>query len=778
MEVKDVFEAYPKSIEQLLGDKGAGFYIPVYQREYAWPPEMVSTLIGDCLLGLTHLVDQSDSITFIGSSIVIKDNRHETIHPMTKGDLPQGVYLLIDGQQRLTTISLMCTVLHSMLSAEFEKLSKNSDDESKWLLNQIQRLSADLEETFLIDQSYPKDDPEMRFYPKIIRALHDCWSREQASAHYNSPIGNFLHQYIKHIKSDASNEEFVYKQPSQEEKYTTIANILTLIKKEIDNITKGGNEDFSFPLLSDVIRSKSIIDVVFNGVIPEFVSQKLSADESTAEIKRFRKIFRLVTFGSFVLRRIAITEVIVKNEDYAFDMFEALNTTGEPLTAFETFKPEIIKEETLKNWENSPSYEFVERIEKLLNQHEKAESKQNATSDLLIPFRLSESGGKLTKKLNEQRKYLIKQYQIFLQTKEEKRDFVKALSEAADFCNYVWPANSGLTPFLGEGIEIKEDDLLLCINLLRKSKHEITMGVLMRYYSHYLNAENDQIAAERYELFKNVIKATAAFYILWRSSRATTDSIDSHYRSLMLSGFKDEEYGIEVKPLARTKNNGNVLSLEEIQNAYKYILATKSKIVKITNKADWVTHASQSSVYSISGQISKFLLLAAYNDTTSRNGKLEKGRKGIFPVLNNIHFTGNSLTVEHIAPQTPDRISGDWDWSIYDLNTNIPNSLGNLTLLPQVENSSIGNASWKHKKVFYQALACETLEDQKKILEEAEKDQIIFKDSTISVLNDSNHLPFLTSIAQVVDFDEKYVNQRSNNLANLAWEEVSKWLNY
>jgi uncharacterized protein with ParB-like and HNH nuclease domain len=777
MEVKDVFEAYPKSIEQLLGDKGAGFYIPVYQREYAWPPEMVSTLIGDCLLGLTHLVDQSDSITFIGSSIVIKDNRHETIHPMSKGDLPQGVYLLIDGQQRLTTISLICTVLHSMLSNESVKLSKNTDDESNWLLNQIQRLSADLEETFLIDQNYPRNDPEMRFYPKIIRALHDCWSREKSLAHYSSPIGNFLHQYIKHIKGSQPNEEFIYNQPSDEEKYTTIANILALIRKEIDNITRIGNEDFTFPHLSDVIRSKSIVDVVFNGVIPDEVCQKLSSEESTSEIKRFRKVFRLVTFGSFVLRRIAITEVIVKNEDYAFDMFEALNTTGEPLTAFETFKPEIIKEETLKNWENSPSFEFVEKIEKLLNQHEKAESKQNATSDLLIPFRLSESGGKLTKKLNEQRKYLIKQYQIFLQTKEEKRDFVKALSEAADFCNFVWPSNSGLTSTLGENIVINDDDFLLCINLLRKSKHEITMGVLMRYYSHYVNGNTSQ-KVERYELFKNVVKATAAFYVFWRSSRSTTDSIDSHYRTLMLSGFKDEDYGIDIKPLARTKNNGIVLSLDEIQSAYKYILATKSKIVKISNKTDWLTHASQTSVYSISGQISKFILLAAYNDTTSREGKLEKGRKGIFPVLKNDYFVGNMLTVEHIAPQTPDRISGVWDWRIYDINTNMPNSLGNLTLLPQIENSSIGNASWKHKKVFYRALACDTIEDQKKILKEAEKDNISFKESTISVLNDSSHLPFLSSIVQVEDFDEQYVSQRSNNIVDLAWEEISKWLNY
>ena len=779
MDVNNVFEAYPKSIEHLLGEKGAGFYVPVYQREYSWPPSMVATLLSDCLLGLQHLVDNEDSITFIGSTIVIKDNRHETIHPMSIGDLPQGVFLVIDGQQRLTTIILACTVFHNLLSEANLFLEKKKNKEAyNWLLTQILRLNSDLECTFLIDQSYPKDEPSLRYYPKMIRAQQDHWSREKKVAEYNSPIGNYLYQYIgHHFSEEDPKPSFMYSPPNDEKKHKTITDILKLINKEVKSIIEKGNDDFDFPKLSHLSESKPIKDIIFNGVIPPDVINILLKDEPTKDEQKFRKIFRLVTFGSFVLRRIAITEVIVKNEDYAFDMFEALNTTGEPLTAFETFKPEIIRVETLKNWEGSPSYNYVQTIELLLNQYKKAEDKQKATSDLLIPFRLSESGLKLTKKLNDQRKYLRKEYQR-QSSIDKKREFVQALSFGAAFENYVWPKSIQTKSRLKKDIEITNDTHLLCLSLLRKSNHDMTKGLLFRYYGTYINAEDDDTRKEALELFKNATKAITAFYVLWRSSRATTDGIDSHYRTIMSSGFLDKTAGIDIKPLGRQKNEGKVLDLNELQNALKYILATKSKNVKIISKADWLKHSIQAPIYTISANISKFILLSAYHNSKSKDGILEKGRKSLAPFLTNQAFLITDLTLEHIAPQSPDRNLDNWDWQIYDEDVNTKNSLGNLTLLPQSENSAIGNNSWNHKKYFYKALSSETDEDLNKIITKAKKDKILFPDSTLKILQDSDYLPFVSSVAEIEEFNLKKINERSQNIANLAWDELSTWLNY
>ena len=43
------------------------------------------------------------------------------------------------------------------------------------------------------------------------------------------------------------------------------------------------------------------------------------------------------------MNRVQVVVVSASKEEYAFDMFESLNTTGEPLTAFETFRPRVIE---------------------------------------------------------------------------------------------------------------------------------------------------------------------------------------------------------------------------------------------------------------------------------------------------------------------------------------------------------------------------------------------------------------------------------------------------
>ena len=106
----------------------------------------------------------------------------------------------------------------------------------------------------------------------------------------------------------------------------------------------------------------------------------------------------------------AFTIVTTKSEDDAFDMFEALNTTGEPLTAFETLKPRIIEAETLARYEHSASHQHIKAVEEYLDKFKKAEEKQTATSELLVPFALAETGHKLQKRLSEQRRYLRDEY--------------------------------------------------------------------------------------------------------------------------------------------------------------------------------------------------------------------------------------------------------------------------------------------------------------------------------------------------------------------------------
>jgi hypothetical protein len=56
-----------------------------------------------------------------------------------------------------------------------------------------------------------------------------------------------------------------------------------------------------------------------------------------------KEIFILLLILRFVLQRVFVADIVAKKEEYAFEMFDSLNTTGDPLTAFETFKPKVVE---------------------------------------------------------------------------------------------------------------------------------------------------------------------------------------------------------------------------------------------------------------------------------------------------------------------------------------------------------------------------------------------------------------------------------------------------
>ncbi len=78
------------------------YYIPVYQRPYAWTEEEAETLFDD--LQDFYLKEEADNY-FLGSIVLIKDD-----------DKPHAD--VIDGQQRLTTLTILFAVIASYLTGE------------------------------------------------------------------------------------------------------------------------------------------------------------------------------------------------------------------------------------------------------------------------------------------------------------------------------------------------------------------------------------------------------------------------------------------------------------------------------------------------------------------------------------------------------------------------------------------------------------------------------------------------------------------------------------
>ena len=104
--------------------------------------------------------------------------------------------------------------------------------------------------------------------------------------------------------------------------------------------------------------------------------------------------------------------------------------------------------------------------------------------------------------------------------------------------------------------------------------------------------------------------------------------------------------------------------------------------------------------------------------------------------------------------------------------------IGNIILLPQKENSSVGNASWTKKKLFYRALVAKTEPERHKQFEQAKKEGLTFKKQTIDLLNEQGRLDMLDPIANVTEWTESIIQKRTKNILELAWDVIAPWLGY
>jgi hypothetical protein len=98
-------EAHERQISKVLCSD-YDFTVPAYQRPYAWEPEQAQELLDDLVQALDHSTEEP---YFLGSIVLVK-----------KGDAPDCD--IIDGQQRLTTLTILLAVLREL------SLNKNIAD--------------------------------------------------------------------------------------------------------------------------------------------------------------------------------------------------------------------------------------------------------------------------------------------------------------------------------------------------------------------------------------------------------------------------------------------------------------------------------------------------------------------------------------------------------------------------------------------------------------------------------------------------------------------------
>ena len=310
--------------------------------------------------------------------------------------------------------------------------------------------------------------------------------------------------------------------------------------------------------------------------------------------------------------RVATSVVTTKNEDDAFDMFEALNTTGQPLTAFETFKPKVIEREQLSEYELTKTNQWMTEIEEYLNRYHKANERQRVTSEMLVHFALYETGAELNQTLGHQRRYLHDEFDKLsrLDKISENRAFVRSLCVLASFLGRMWDAEKGKGADFAF-LDIDNEEAIIGFQVLRDLKHSITIAPLCRFFQQILDAEQESYRVARTRDFVDAIKATVAFSILWRGAMGRTRNIDARYRDIMRVGVNSGTDAIP--PLARRPNGqSGFVSISNYKKALRFALSERANIEK---KEDWVDRACTTPIYDYSKTIARFLIFCAADCT-------------------------------------------------------------------------------------------------------------------------------------------------------------------
>lgn len=775
MEAKDIFEPKSTDLLNFFAQRGQGLYIPAYQRPFGWDKSKVDKLLEDAVLGYSILPERVDSFTFLGTVITHTDTNHKTVNPQVKGEVPARVLAIIDGQQRITTLLLICLALHDEVSTLHKRFlrsaSKPLSDVDSFIDDEVKQLLKQLEEC-LFEKQVSGVSP---IYPRMIRAFDDQWSKTEKKK-YESPIAHLLYAYCSTFDQKGGFKLQKKRQnvPGDSDLLDRFKRIGTILRAITSDKKKDEEVLDRLPSLQDIAGSKGAQSALIN---KEFNQPLLAAIDAKALNEHQDGLLQLTLFGAYVLNRLAITVIFGKNEDYAFAIFESLNTTGEPLTAFETFAPRVVAAEGLGRYGESKVRESIEKIKLYLSQFKVGDGLQSATSDLLVCFAGAETGYKLPKTLPQQRVYLKEQFERHEQSEESRKQFIDNLRDVAMFIQDSWKKEGSLS-FYGLPADAMTDHSKLCLRFLFDLGHSITIAPISRFYSAAVIA-NDQEKARAYKNLESAIKAFTAFSILWRASRRGTARIDDQYRGLLSQTGNKTDIPRLARCAGGLDSGSSSLIGFDIQFLKRELLARLSSSEdgygKITDREKFIGDVTALPIYPVK-KINRILLLAAYHDTTddpAAPGMIVRGKDGIMPCLTfSSYIDETNLSVEHIAPQT---VSAGWNAKLWE-SEEIVHRLGNLLLITPQANSMLQDRPWEEKKVLYRALGSPTPEGAMSEISQSDVADKIGEASQ-RIASVSKHMPQTVSVGRTAgDWTEMSIDARGRRLAGLAYDALMKWL--
>ena len=205
------------------------------------------------------------------------------------------------------------------------------------------------------------------------------------------------------------------------------------------------------------------------------------------------------TFCNYFFKNCQYVQVEADDQDTAFMMFEPLNSTSEPLTAFEVFRSKVIRNVL-------PVPDFHETFELLDYDNSKRDDVIRRSNHLVFTTAQVVSGERPRIHF-----VLLKHYL----DAHVSSAFTSQFELGAQFMKSVWNTQTYSATWFDE--ETKN-----CIRFIKATNHDASLPLLMRYFQTNAN----QIPA--------IAKAIVAFFGLWRAA-FPTNSLPDIYRNLFTS---------------------------------------------------------------------------------------------------------------------------------------------------------------------------------------------------------------------------------------------------
>lgn len=757
--IDNAFNTENSSVFSYYQRPGVGFYIPLYQREYSWDQDNIEQLLEDISKGIEGLIENGDDeIRFLGTIITVTETDKSKVQPQDTRALPSSIEKVIDGQQRLSTISLISALLYHHISVVKEKIfkaiKKTEEIDRQDIEDQANEIcdfwQQRLKEIFSVDLK--RGNPQLK--PKIIRGSKDKWvMAEEENMSYNSSVSLYLYEFIEHFFKGGAFPKF-------DKNYNAGKNLHAVHNWLNKTVSQAHVEDNGF------CSSMSILENIKQENIWQYDrdSLKILIDEGSHEktplFSSLSILVQTLAVCHYLLDRCCFTIIQPVNDDWAFDMFQSLNATGTPLTAIETFKPLVVNVVGNEDFKKSIENKYFSKIEIAFEDLKSAAQKSKLTNELLTSFALPIEGKKLASHFSTQRKWLEEIYNKKLNT-EEKRDFIKFFGNYTEFYNEIWNNYSGKDNLTISKLAGSADaDLTsLLLLFLKESNHKMAITILGSFYSEVIEGKENSVLN-----FVNAVKAIAAFYILWRSSRSNS-GLDDVYRTFFKGSPKSD-----LEPHTWIENKKF-----DVEQVKRYLLTS----LNISDKKSWIEKSSVQCSYENARTICKFALLNAAHETIadmSLPGLLKKATAGSSNYLRIERWNSRDLeTIEHIAPV---KSQGTWSETLYG-NDALYNSVGNLTLLPSGINTSASNKGWKEKLLYYRHLSEKDPDKLTELTNKAIAEGIHLGTSTLEILKNSNfsdHIQHILTVEEDKEWNSEIVQARSNKIMDLLWERVYTWL--